>query len=115
LLIWIAAYIESKTEPGDQGEDLGETLIGLVHFYGHEFRPYQTGIRVQGKSSFFELTSPVDYALTVDPVNPSNNTTKASFKVNEVLQHFAYLHAKLKEMNEKNRIRGFIKEAFNFV
>ena len=90
-------------------------MLGLLDFYGHEFNPCKTGIRVKGKDSFFERASPTDYALTVDPVNSANNTTKASFKIKEVLHHFSYLHAKLIEMNEKNRIRGFIKEAFNLV
>jgi hypothetical protein len=111
-LIWIAAYLQFFEV---RGEDIGEALLGFLQFFGNEFNPIETAVQVQGKKSFFKVIGPVDYAFTVDPINSKNNTTRGSFRVADVLKHFSFLYAKLRDLNEKKNIRGFIKDAFNLV
>ena len=84
LLLWIVAVL-NETHCG--AEDTGALLMRVLEFYGTQFTPETTGIDISQGRGFFECPTETG-VYTVDPVKTSNNATKSSYKVAEVLQVF---------------------------
>jgi DNA polymerase sigma len=108
-VIWIAASLNSTA---GLPNDLGELLMNFLSFFGHKFDPKTTGINIINQESVFTLTNSNEHAVTIDPVNSTNNTTRSSFRVREVLNAFALVHSRLKDVLGKGKTRNLLKQAF---
>ena len=79
LVLWIVAYINNLLEVP---EDLGELLIGFLKCYGTEFDSKKTGVSIVNGRSFFPLKTPyLSGAVTIDPIRPTNDTTRSSYNI----------------------------------
>lgn len=119
LVLWIAALFNSMHAVPS---DLGELLECFLDFFGNKFNPKEYGINVvnrghvfplaQGGCEYTETGGFERYAVTVDPINHTNNTTRTSYRINEVLQEFSNAHARLKEISNKRKKRPTLKQIF---
>ena len=87
-LIWTVAWLKSRPH-----EDYGELLLSLLDFYGNQFDPTTCGIRLHQAPIYFPKQDEV--TTTLDPVRPSNNTTRSAHQIQQVLQLFARTHSRL--------------------
>ncbi|CAG9326751.1 unnamed protein product [Blepharisma stoltei] len=107
LTIWIAAYMNNS----GFYEDLGEVLLGFLDFFGNKFDPKRTGINVANGESFYSLPeNNFEVIVTIDPINPENNTTRASYRIQEVLKLFSWAHSKLNELIESGNAKEMLKQ-----
>ncbi|OMJ75525.1 hypothetical protein SteCoe_25303 [Stentor coeruleus] len=119
LVLWIAALFNSMNVVSS---DLGELLECFLDFFGNKFNPKEYGINVvnrghvflltQGGCEYAEIGGYERYAVTVDPINHMNNTTRTSYRINEVLQEFSNAHTRLKEIRNKGKKRPTLKQIF---
>lgn len=94
-------------------DDLGELLEHFLDFFGNKFDPKVSGINVVNRGSLFPLPEGCfEHAVTIDPINHNNNTTRTSFKISEVISEFSQAHARLKELMNKGRKRATLKQIF---
>jgi DNA polymerase sigma len=111
LILWITASLNSmKTVPNDYAEQLEYFL----DFFGNKFNPKVFGVNVVNRGSLFVLdnASANEHAVTIDPTNRNNNTTRSSFKIKEVIEEFAQAHARIKEIRAKGKRRPTLKQIF---
>lgn len=91
-------------------DDLGILLMHFLDFFGNKFDPRTTGVNIINRESVYPLTTSSDHAVTIDPVNYSNNTTRSSYRIDEVLKSFSLLHSRLQEIQEKGKNRNLLKQ-----
>ena len=96
-------------------EDLGVFFLHFLDFFGNKFDTSKQGINIINRESVFPLVNSKEYAVTIDPVNFGNNTTRASFRIEEVLKAFAQVYARLQEMIAKGKNKNLLKQAFKKV
>ena len=91
VVLWVAAYLQAypcKTS--------GDLIMGVLHFYGSEFQPSFTGIS-QNEPHFYPRPEPIfTVCETLDPISPSNNTTKSAFRLSDVQELFRECWEQLK-------------------
>ena len=110
LVLWIAAALNSMASVP---EDLGVLLEYFLDFFGNKFNPKRFGINIVNRGSLFMLAEGgFEHAVTVDPINHNNNTTRTSYRIDEVVREFAQAHARLKEALSKGRRRATLKQIF---
>mmetsp|Transcript_18433 Transcript_18433/g.18409 ORF Transcript_18433/g.18409 Transcript_18433/m.18409 type:complete len:104 (-) Transcript_18433:9-320(-) len=94
-------------------EDLGETLLGFLDFFGNKFDPKKTGINVINGGAFYSLQeNNYEITVTIDPINPENNTTRSSYRIQEVLKLFSWAHSKLEELTRAGNTKEILKQIF---
>jgi DNA polymerase sigma len=94
-------------------EDYGKQLEYFLDFFGNKFNPKVFGVNVVNRGSLFVLDSfSSEHVVTIDPTNKNNNTTRSSFKIQEVICEFAQAHARLKEILVKGKKRPTLKQIF---
>lgn len=109
LNLWIAAFMNSISQVS---QDLGEVLLQFLDFYGNSFNSDTTGISILNGGSFYSLPKlHYEPIVTIDPINHSNNTTRTSYRVKDVLRLFSETHAKLIELKDKKR-KDLLKQIF---
>lgn len=109
LVLWITASFNSMNSVPS---DLGELLEYFLDFFGNKFNPKVHGINVVNRGHLFLLSDGCcEYAVTVDPINNLNNTTRTSYRVTDVLAEFSHAHARLKEICDKGK-RPTLKQIF---
>ncbi|CAG9315013.1 unnamed protein product [Blepharisma stoltei] len=109
LTLWIAAYMNSS----GLKEDLGETLLGFLDFFGNKFDPKKTGINVINGGAFYSLQeNNYEITVTIDPINLENNTTRSSYRIQEVLKLFSWAHSKLEELTRAGNSKEILKQIF---
>lgn len=99
-----------KTVP----EDYGVLLEYFLDFFGNKFDPKHFGVDVVNRGSLFSLGKMHfgEHAVTIDPTNKMNNTTRSSFRINDVIAEFAQAHARMKEIMSKGKKRLTLKQIF---
>jgi DNA polymerase sigma len=85
LTIWAVAFLNAREQ---DSADYGELFLLFLAFYGTEFQPSTMGIDIAAGGSFFELRTENAHAVTIDPVNGENNTTRSSFNIGQILDLF---------------------------
>ena len=108
-MLWITASLNSMSAVPD---DLGALLMYFLDFFGNKFNPKTTGINIINRESVFTLQENNEHAVTIDPVNHNNNTTRSSYRINEVLKAFAQVHSRLIEIQSRGKSRNILKQAF---
>ena len=110
LVLWIIASLNSMDAVPD---DLGVILEHFLDFFGNRFDPKIYGINVVNRGSLFLLPNGSrEHAITIDPINPDNNTTRSSYRIGEVILQFAQAHNRIKELNNKARKKPSLKYIF---
>jgi DNA polymerase sigma len=63
--------------------------MGFLDFYSTCFDPSFYGVNTVNKMSFYRLPQVNQQQFVIqDPVNPTNNTARNSFRTAEILAHF---------------------------
>lgn len=110
LVLWITASLNSMSNVPD---DLGSLLEYFLDFFGNKFDPKIYGVNVVNRGSLFLLPEGcTEHAVTVDPINNNNNTTRTSYRIAEVITEFAQAHARLKDLINKRRKNYALKQIF---
>lgn len=107
LVLWITAALNSMATIPD---DLGSLLLYFLDFFGNKFDPKTTGINVINRESVFSLNNSSEHAVTIDPVNYNNNTTRSSYRIAEVLKAFSQVHSRLQEAQEQGKNANLLKQ-----
>ena len=94
-------------------DDLGEILEHFLDFFGNTFNPKVYGINIINRGSLFFLPEGCfEHAVTIDPINHNNNTTRASYRISEVIAEFSQAHTRLKELMNKGKRKITLKQIF---
>ena len=94
-------------------DDLSEILEYFLDFFGNKFDPKIYGINIVNRGSLFVLPEGCfEHAVTIDPINHDNNTTRTSYRIAEVLSEFKTAYCKIKEINGKGKKRAVLKQIF---
>lgn len=77
-------------------------LMGFLDFYSNCFEPKIFGVNTANGMSFYQLPSiNQQMFVIVDPINPTNNTTRNSFRTPDVLKAFRAAFRGLKSLISK--------------
>lgn len=77
-------------------------LIGFLDFYSNCFDPKLYGVNIANGGSYYLLPHTNQHMFVIqDPVQPSNNTARNSFRTPEVLNHFRTAFHSLKNLISK--------------
>jgi DNA polymerase sigma len=129
LVLWVTAFIKIHDElyPPDDVDDtadnrLGKLFLHFLHFFGHCFDYQQIGLApcgvgndskailfVRRSFSAMDLRSKASLAI-MDPLDPSNNVTANSTRIDEITHHFREaldtILAKKKQIGLQTTVNG---------